>query len=169
MWTTEKITLADNFGNANFILYICNMKECTKCHFPKDESEFRSNKRKIDGLDDYCKPCRRQCDKITYNNHIENNRRLGLQSKLKTRKRNYDFVKEYLQTHPCVDCNETDIVVLEFDHKGDKDKAVSSIINNCSLERLIKEIEKCEVRCANCHRRKTAKDFNYYKLSGGEN
>jgi hypothetical protein len=33
------------------------------------------------------------------------------------------------------------------------------------LNQVKNEIEKCDVRCANCHRRKTAKDFNWYKLS----
>ena len=32
-----------------------------------------------------------------------------------------------------------------------------------SLDTLKKEIDKCEIRCANCHRRKTAKQFNFYK------
>ena len=27
---------------------------------------------------------------------------------------------------------------------------------------ILKEIEKCEIRCSNCHRKKTAKDFNWY-------
>ena len=29
---------------------------------------------------------------------------------------------------------------------------------------VLEEINKCEVRCANCHRQKTAKDENWYKL-----
>lgn len=143
------------------------MKQCAKCNIPKkNKSEFRNNKRKPDGLDDYCKICRRECDKITYNNHIEKNRKIGWESKIKLRQRNYEFVKNYLQNNPCVDCGEKDIVVLEFDHIGDKNKAISAIIQNCSLKRLEFEINKCEVRCANCHRRKTAKDFNYYRIVG---
>ncbi len=57
--------------------------------------------------------------------------------------------------------------MLDFDHvKGDKIENVSIMINSgASLERLILEIEKCEIRCANCHRRKTAKDFGSYRLT----
>ncbi|QGH79030.1 endonuclease VII [Streptomyces phage Enygma] len=68
------------------------------------------------------------------------------------------FVCEYLSSHPCVDCGESDIIVLEFDHTGDIEKVsdVSKMMNNgTSLSRMKEEIAKCEVRCCNCHRRKT--------------
>ena len=63
---------------------------------------------------------------------------------------------EYLSGHPCVDCGETDIVVLEFDHVGEKLANISTLANGGrSWARILSEIEKCEVRCANCHRLKT--------------
>jgi len=58
---------------------------------------------------------------------------------------------------------ESDYIVLEFDHKHDKKYNVSAM-HTLSLELLIKEIEKCEVRCANCHRRKTAHQFNWHAI-----
>jgi hypothetical protein len=69
-------------------------------------------------------------------------------------KRNRKFVDDYLKLHPCVDCGNDDVRVLEFDHvRGNKETNVSNIIRNgWKLERLISEIEKCEVRCCNCHR-----------------
>jgi hypothetical protein len=61
--------------------------------------------------------------------------------------------------HPCVDCGEPDIQVLDFDHvRGIK---LSSIARMLSQRRpvasILDEMEKCEVRCANCHRRATAR------------
>lgn len=68
---------------------------------------------------------------------------------------------EHLKTHPCVDCAETDIVVLEYDHiRGKKDKDVAAMLGGSSWPTIQKEIAKCVVRCANCHRRKTAKERN---------
>lgn len=71
--------------------------------------------------------------------------------------RNYRYLKEFLQKNPCVDCGESDIVVLEFDHvRGEKSGNVSDMANRAlSITKIQKEIEKCEIRCANCHRRKT--------------
>jgi hypothetical protein len=75
------------------------------------------------------------------------------------------YVFAYLQSHPCVDCPEKDPVVLEFDHvRGTKLQNISVMIQTgYSLDTIQKEIDKCEVRCANCHRKKTAHQLGYYK------
>lgn len=67
------------------------------------------------------------------------------------------FILEHLKTHPCVDCGETNPVVLEFDHvRGEKCFHMGgATASNIALPRLETEIAKCEVRCANCHRKKT--------------
>jgi hypothetical protein len=54
--------------------------------------------------------------------------------------------------------------VLEFHHLEDKDNEVSRLMGRgASLEALIREIKKCSVVCANCHRRITAQDRGWYK------
>lgn len=75
------------------------------------------------------------------------------------RQRNRDWVREYLRTHPCVDCGEDDPVCLDFDHIGDnKVLDVALLVQRAySLKRIQEEIAKCNVRCANCHRKITAK------------
>ena len=77
-----------------------------------------------------------------------------------------NFVISYLSEHPCIDCGEADIVVLDFDHiQGKKSKNVSDMLhNNNSLNKIKEEVEKCVVRCANCHRRKTVREGNFYKM-----
>jgi len=89
---------------------------------------------------------------------------------LKARKRNKEFrlviqkyIWNYLLNHPCVDCAERDPIVLEFDHIKVKLMAVSKLISHGSINNIKLEIEKCEVRCANCHRRKTALQYSWYK------
>lgn len=66
---------------------------------------------------------------------------------------------EYLQHHPCSDCGESDPLVLEFDHVlGEKRYNLGDLPSRySSWETIQAEIAKCEVRCANCHRRITAK------------
>lgn len=76
-----------------------------------------------------------------------------------TRERIRRFINSYLKDNPCIDCGETDTIVLEFDHvgkAGSKDFNISDATRKgVSMQRLKDEIAKCEVRCANCHRKKT--------------
>ena len=65
-------------------------------------------------------------------------------------------ITEHLKANPCVDCGETDPVILEFDHVVGKDFNISNAARKgVSMKKLKDEIAKCEVRCANCHRKKT--------------
>ena len=73
------------------------------------------------------------------------------------------YIRAYLETHPCIDCGEDDWVVLEFDHvRGEKYQAgrrkmgvAQLACDGYKLETIIAEIEKCDVRCRNCHARIT--------------
>ena len=76
-----------------------------------------------------------------------------------------EHVREYFEQHPCIDCGETDPICLDFDHRNprEKHKTVSAMImSGNSIKVLIAEIEKCDVRCSNCHRRRHAKDKSVY-------
>jgi hypothetical protein len=75
-------------------------------------------------------------------------------------------ILRYLEQHPCVDCGESDPVVLEFDHRDPGAKSFNigaASTGSIGLERVRREIQKCDVRCANCHRRKTAKTAGYMR------
>jgi hypothetical protein len=54
----------------------------------------------------------------------------------------------------CVDCGESNPLVLDFDHvSGDKICDISNMVyRSYCVESIQKEIDKCEVRCSNCHR-----------------
>jgi len=93
-------------------------------------------------------------------------RNYKLALKKQIQERNKKFLKKHLSKHPCVDCGEPDIIVLDFDHvRGVKKKSVSTLARNCaSLRTLQEEIDKCDIRCANCHRRK---NYNERLLKNG--
>lgn len=84
--------------------------------------------------------------------------------KRKAIQKNRGRVLEYFLSHPCIDCGEGDPLVLEFDHvRGVKKGDVCTLLaHNTGWARLEEEIGKCEVRCANCHRRKTAREQGFY-------
>src|SRR5690606_20880545 len=64
-------------------------------------------------------------------------------------------VEEYLRVHHCVDCGNTDLHVKEFDHvRGTKLFNLTDGWTK-SIEAVSAEMEKCEVRCVNCHLRVT--------------
>lgn len=73
------------------------------------------------------------------------------------RQKKRDWIAGYLANHPCVDCGEPDPIVLEFDHvRGEKRFNIADAVSKgVSLDTMIAEVAKCEVRCANCHRRVT--------------
>lgn len=75
-------------------------------------------------------------------------------------------IYEYLKTHPCTDCGISDPVVLEFDHVGDKKFGIGVALSNggVTIEELQNEMRKCEVVCANCHKRRTAARSGWWKL-----
>ena len=76
---------------------------------------------------------------------------------------------EYLRRRCCVDCGEWDPLVLEFDHRGRKSKAVADLVRSTvSWKRIEQEMAKCEIRCANCHRRKTARERGWLSVEALE-
>ena len=68
-------------------------------------------------------------------------------------------------------CGKThDPEFLDFDHvcgvEGHR-YGVSGGVSSCwSKQRLLQEIAKCDVRCANCHRKKTAADVRADRAAG---
>lgn len=89
-----------------------------------------------------------------YEAHREHLREKARMTGSNSRTRKRAFIREYLNIHPCVDCGNSDIRVLEFDHvRGTKIMHVALMVGrNMKLDVIISEIAKCDVRCANCHR-----------------
>lgn len=137
------------------------MKQCHTCKVPKSLKEFGNNKKNKDGKQPYCKACSRLKDKRHYENS-DSRKKAIRKSSDEAKERNMLYVLNYLRSHSCVDCGEDDPIVLDFDHQDDKRDNVSCMIY-LSIETVQREIAKCEVRCANCHRRKTAKEFGYFR------
>jgi hypothetical protein len=103
---------------------------------------------------------------------IERRRERHRINRAKYRQRAKDYVAKYLSTHPCVDCGESDSIVLTFDHvRGEKSNDIANMISaGSTLEIIIAEIEKCEVRCYNCHvilTQTRGKTYRWQKIKGG--
>lgn len=105
-----------------------------------------------------------------YQRHHGRVRALRRSTNATYRRRNRKLVAEYLAEHPCIDCGEKDVAVLEFDHvSGSKRMEVTTLARRgCSVKSLLAEIRKCEVRCANCHRRRTVSDREARRSAGAD-
>ena len=140
-------------------------KKCTTCGRVKSLLEFNKNKSKKDGLNSICRKCSnlrsRQYYRENHNKHLA----VVKERKRRNIQENREKLVEYLKNNPCVDCKETDILVLQFDHQRDKIKDISKAIQaNWSWQSILDEINKCQVRCANCHTRRTARQFSWWKV-----
>lgn len=83
------------------------------------------------------------------------------QARRRAKERGRNFLRDYLSTHPCVDCGNTDVRVLQFDHREPEDKVNSPGQLVTSYAKLQAEVAKCDVRCANCHMIRTAEQFGW--------
>lgn len=84
-------------------------------------------------------------------------RRKRVHNALIAQRKKMAFLAGYKLERGCVDCGYREhAVALDFDHvTGQKSFALSRAYNK-SWTRILAELEKCEIRCANCHRVKTA-------------
>lgn len=138
-------------------------KVCTKCFTEKPMEDFGWKSKVLNRRHAVCKPCTaKRSNSWYYANkaaHIEN----VMLHKEESRGKARQFIWDYLLEHPCTDCGEGDPVVLEFDHVRGKNNEVSKLVaDGASIQRLKLEISLCEVRCSNCHRRKTAKERGWF-------
>jgi hypothetical protein len=66
-------------------------------------------------------------------------------------------IVQKLKDVPCMDCGgKFEPCQMDFDHKGSKCFDVSiAVADGTSMEAILREIEKCDVVCSNCHRLRT--------------
>ena len=82
----------------------------------------------------------------------------NVQHVLKFRKSMQAFVRDIKTGKPCVDCGVSYAPhVMQFDHvRGKKEFNLSSVSSHfVAKHRVLAEIEKCEIVCANCHAERT--------------
>jgi len=126
---------------------------CKFCQAEANRKHYQNNKQTyINHAHQYY-----QNNKQAYQQYYQNNKQTYIDRAARNYEDNIQHLYEYLSTHPCVDCGHDDIRVLEFDHiHGRKKRSISRMLSiDCPWSTIQAEINKCEVRCANCHRIKT--------------
>lgn len=139
-------------------------RTCTTCGVEKAITEFPWKNREKGKRHAVCKSCTAVRSNKWYYANKEHHVRNVMKHTRVSRQKLKDYVNDYLSRNACVVCGENDPVVLEFDHVHGKDSAVANLIRlNVPLSRLQEEIEKCQVLCVNCHKRKTARERGWYR------
>lgn len=94
------------------------MKICSICKLPQEN--FYKNNHRPDGLQSYCVACSKQRSKERYLNFSDEQKSSIRNRTKKMSQINKQYIWDFLKNHFCVDCGESDPVVLEFDHLRDK-------------------------------------------------
>ena|SRR3989338_1715123 len=98
---------------------------------------------------------RRECHKRYY----LRNKAFYREKNIRRRRQLIDFVIA-LKQKPCMDCGvQYPHFVMDFDHRERSSKIDSInrmiVVRSFSKKKILDEIEKCDLVCANCHRKRT--------------
>ena len=141
-------------------------RRCTGCGEPRllEDFSYRDQARGLRRA--RCRFCMRTYAREHYRRNKERYATASWDRRRSRREHLSREIDEYLRAHTCVDCGESDPLVLEFDHRDGTDKleTVAFLRARGTRDELFAEIDKCDVRCSNCHQRRTAKQFGWTKL-----
>ncbi len=146
------------------------MKTCTSCNKKKSFEDFCKRSDSLDGYNGKCKSCVNSYNKEHY---VRNKKAYVTKARKWSKhncKDNRHKMLNYLKDKRCIDCGETHLLCLQFDHvKGKKRMNVSEMVQTHCWKTILEEIDKCEIRCANCHCKKTSERNQDYRWQYLEN
>ena len=123
-------------------------KRCRRCGTDHPLGAFHASSR--DGHQAWCKPCRKE---YAASHYQANKERRQHQNKV----RQAEFMAWYVNLkagRPCADCRgEFHPAAMQWDHLPgfEKEAALSLLARRGGRQRVLDEIKKCELVCANCH------------------
>jgi hypothetical protein len=121
------------------------LRLCGRCKRKKPLEDFAWRRIDKGWRDNYCRGCRSAYKKEHYARNKERykaNARAHARIRIPER---IALLEEYLSSHPCMDCGEADLTVLEFDHLREKSFDLGQGFRNFKWSRVLQEISKCEV------------------------
>ena len=135
------------------------MRRCIRCTQWKDETQFNIRNSERGYLQSVCRDCQQKDSRTRYDNNTTGVLRMNKQSRQRSKSTARQFISEYLSQNPCIDCGESDIEVLTFDHvRGEKKWNIADMVQHgYSVETIAAEIAKTDVTCFNCHMKREQK------------
>lgn len=141
-------------------------KRCSSCRLDLPFDAYARRTASSDGRQPRCRTCWAAWYVANKDGHVAEVRRRNALRSADNRAR----LTAYLRENPCVDCGEGDLRVLDLDHRDRTQKrdVVSRLVFRAPWETVAREIALCDVRCANCHRRRTAQQLGWWSALPGD-
>lgn len=135
------------------------LKKCTKCQRELPLDNFRWKNKSEGRRHAQCKECQRAQEKQHYQESRE--RRGSVRMTTDYQKSTNMYLVNKARQVGCKKCGEKRFYVLDFHHRNNDEKVetINHMIKSASVQTLQRELEKCDVLCANCHR-----EFHYLNL-----
>lgn len=130
------------------------MRLCSLCMKLKPFTDFGKHKNGRDGLRSRCKSCNRLEANQSYQKNPAPYKRRARAFRKKSSAEIKGWLRSVKGKYGCVCCGEREVCVLDFHHLVGEDKeiAVTTAASKGVLT-VERELAKCVVVCANCHRR----------------
>jgi len=142
-------------------------KQCNHCQEWKDEEEFSWRWKSLGIRNKACKKCMYEFNNNCYQGDSHEKHLKQVKERTEAaRAARKEYVYQYLLTHPCIQCGGSDPRVLEFHHRdpSEKDMDVTHMLSGgYSIKRIEAELAKCDVLCANCHRKVTVEERGWFR------
>lgn len=135
-------------------------KVCSKCGLSKSLLEFYIRKKHREGeYYERCKECFKERGRKYYHSNHERQLKLANLRNRRTKDKRRILLAE-LKDRPCADCGKKyPPWVMDFDHREDELKIGSisrlTFWSKSKFDKILLEINKCDLVCANCHRQRT--------------
>ena len=135
------------------------LKECTKCHEPKETDCFHKQRKAKDGLNYWCKECmlgyhrkykrgKTTVDAETYQRILVSSRRANKRARQRS-----GLLLDKFKANGCLLCKEKEKCCLCAHHldPSEKEFNIGTAGRVLAFERFVKELAKCVCLCHNCH------------------
>jgi hypothetical protein len=129
-------------------------KICCRCSQPRPVEDFNKNRKRRDGLQSFCRTCDNGQRRAWY-------RQPGMKDAEIARNREQrraivEWFAELKSRLKCDQCPENHPATLDFHHRNaeEKDFGLAELSRkSTNKDRILRELAKCQVLCANCHRK----------------
>lgn len=129
---------------------------CPKCQTHKTQTDFGRDRKRSDGYSCWCRECKRAEGRLAYRKNPDRAKQNSKKHRQSIRKAMNDFVNSVRAKYGCAICKEKEVCALDFHHLSSRKDFGGHAVTHAmtrGIGALIKEINKCIVLCASCHRK----------------